>query len=1143
MSARRLELAEAVAGRRRWLAMVSTVLLSSAPLVVPAHLAYSSATVEFSLSDPQVVVSDVNDASVKTESFDALSAGALSASGSLAVGTFTTDGATVSAPSSGSTDWGGTGTNYLIVGSSKTLEITLAEPSRYVGFFWGGGDPENEVELYGDVDGSDVLLGTFTTDTIEKLVGREGGDYWVECIQSVIQANRCGNANYAYVNLQLIDSNATFTKIKFIQGSSGGFEIDNLTTSTAQVNLGKGTQEITWTPTTTSLTLADSGLILDATLTTGNGTLAYEVVSAGTTGCTISGSTLTFSSPGSCEIRPTATSTLEFNAKTDAATVTFSIAQGTFAITSPSSRVGVTSSSFTDVCDSSCQVSGFAPSDQIRVVVSNSDGTALSGRVRVGSTTGLTQGQPGYQTDATDSDGHQELAFVGTQAQVNAALATLQYRAPAAGGDETVGISATLSGAAYFAGTGNYYEYVSGTLTWTQAKAAAATRTFNGFTGYLATITSEEENVFVVEKTGGAAAWIGGSDEYTEINTATGGTLSNQTASEGEWYWVTGPEAGTKFWDNNLAERRISDGNDGFLYQNWDNSVNGAGGSEPSNSLSSEHFVQLLVGGTGLWNDLPNSPTTGLGYVVEYGGVTGQTVLKEAFTSVVVGAPTAPDRVTGLSVTAGNGQLILSWTAPDTGGSDITDYVIEQLDPDTSTWNVIIDGLSPATTRTIFGLTNGTEYSFRVAAVNDIGTGDASESASGTPVAPPPASNPSRPRPQQDNSVTSPNTTTGGTSPVLPPSRTTPTPGTPPAPLAGPLPGATGGNGTVLNQPAALVGGREVPVSTQVVGQNQVNLQTGTANFGLQVPNGQGSVSSGPNGSTELGVQSGGSTSFSGSGLFPGSTVQIFMPLGGHQSREIGQLPVDQTGSFQGDAVFGSGPGEQPLPIGRQVLQIASVNEAGERVIVEMAINIAQPAPTPQTLLDDGTIPEMGPGQSFATQAGVPVNVTLTVSPGTGQTTIEGDGWGFIVNLNEDGSSVEETPDGGAMMSLVRGGTATISGNGFMPLSRADIWLFSDPTLLTTVDIDENGEFTGEISVDGRVIPIGDHTLQMQGVGTDGYILAANLGVAVTDPETESATPTAQASSGVLWWVGGILAALLLVVLAWWVLRRRRDVV
>jgi hypothetical protein len=266
------------------------------------------------------------------------------------------------------------------------------------------------------------------------------------------------------------------------------------------------------------------------------------------------------------------------------------------------------------------------------------------------------------------------------------------------------------------------------------------------------------------------------------------------------------------------------------------------------------------------------------------------------------------------------------------------------------------------------------------------------------------------------------------------------------------------------------------------------------------------------------------------------------MPLGANGSREIAQLPVDPSGSFDGDAVFTTRPQDPPLPIGRNTLQIASLNDAGERVIVEMAINIAQPPPAPQTLREDGTIPGMQPGQSLVTHAGERVDVMIRVDQTSGQTLIDGLDWSFQVSVAGEGSFAEETGEGGALMTIVRGATATITGNGFMPLSRADVWLFSDPTLLGTIDIDENGEFTGDVSIDGRVIPVGDHTLQLQGVGVDGFILAANLGVVVTDPVGSTQAATSDASATFLWWIVALIALLVVVAVVWWAIRRRARV-
>jgi len=90
-----------------------------------------------------------------------------------------------------------------------------------------------------------------------------------------------------------------------------------------------------------------------------------------------------------------------------------------------------------------------------------------------------------------------------------------------------------------------------------------------------------------------------------------------------------------------------------------------------------------------------------------------------------------PENVTA---TAGNGQITLSWAAPlSDGGSPITGYSIQ-----VGSGNPI---LLPATqtSTTISGLTNGTQYSITVAAVNALGTGDAA-TVYATPVAPPPPS-------------------------------------------------------------------------------------------------------------------------------------------------------------------------------------------------------------------------------------------------------------------------------------------------------------------------------------------------------------------------------------------------------------------
>ena len=96
---------------------------------------------------------------------------------------------------------------------------------------------------------------------------------------------------------------------------------------------------------------------------------------------------------------------------------------------------------------------------------------------------------------------------------------------------------------------------------------------------------------------------------------------------------------------------------------------------------------------------------------------------------------TVPGAITNLSATPGNAQATLTWTAPSNGGSAITRYDYRYSTNNGSTWSSWIEFSGLTTTRTMTSMTNGTTYVFQVRAVNSIGAGNASNSASVTPTA------------------------------------------------------------------------------------------------------------------------------------------------------------------------------------------------------------------------------------------------------------------------------------------------------------------------------------------------------------------------------------------------------------------------
>ena len=244
--------------------------------------------------------------------------------------------------------------------------------------------------------------------------------------------------------------------------------------------------------------------------------------------------------------------------------------------------------------------------------------------------------------------------------------------------------------------TEHYYEYVAGTTTWTNAYTVSSAKSYFGRAGYLATILSEAENNFIW-KLMSSDAWFGASDDYGYINTAKGSTVyANQSASEGKWHWVTGPEKGQNFSNGNTPSTTLVSG----MYHKW-------AAGEPNGT--NEAFGQFYSSNNGQWNDLANSNLGG--YICEYGDMPG-----DLTSSVTI-------FTRELTVGSGSSGTISGGDVNVCSGSNSTTLTLNNMTGSVVRWESSFDnfftaGTTISSTSSSITLTNITKTTYYRAIVN-----------------------------------------------------------------------------------------------------------------------------------------------------------------------------------------------------------------------------------------------------------------------------------------------------------------------------------------------------------------------------------------------------------------------------------------
>ena len=237
----------------------------------------------------------------------------------------------------------------------------------------------------------------------------------------------------------------------------------------------------------------------------------------------------------------------------------------------------------------------------------------------------------------------------------NAALAAFTAAALVVAGRP--GDALAVDGAMFDPATGHWYAYVDAGApsNWNTCAAAAAAEG-----GYLATITSAEEQTWVFDNLGVAgrpAAWLGATD----------------TVTEGTWEWASGET---------------------WTFSNW-------AAGEPSDAAGTENWLAMASDGT--WSDEPGTQSM-WGYIVEWDADPNPQ------------PPTAPTNL--VAVYAQGAGATLTWNDTSAGEHG---FAVERIAAGQS-WSVRSTTDADVTKWTDFSLVPTTTYTYRVAAFGPGGT-------------------------------------------------------------------------------------------------------------------------------------------------------------------------------------------------------------------------------------------------------------------------------------------------------------------------------------------------------------------------------------------------------------------------------------
>ena len=507
--------------------------------------------------------------------------------------------------------------------------------------------------------------------------------------------------------------------------------------------------------------------------------------------------------------------------------------------------------------------------------------------------------------------------------------------------------------------------------------------------------------------------------------------------------------------------------------------------------LEGDYGTLYVQGSTGAYrlvadDDAINAETAGGSDVFTITASSGALVATNTFTATVNVPASVTSAPVATATEPGNGEVELTWDAPEwSGGSAISGYRIEQSTDGTTWTDAVANTGSVATSASVSGLTNGTQYSFRISAINATGTSVASNTITGTP----------------------------GTVPLAP-SITSLEDGPDGLELVFAAPTDDGGypidgyqvstdGGVTWSETQDLTPGEVVVLDGLVKGQaHEVQVRAvNAAGIGPDSAGVAGTHITDPGAPAITGVKVG-NRKLELSFTPPADSGGL--PILGYQYSIDGGTTWSETTDLTSPfSVFGL-ENDVTYPLALRAVTAEGVSPAGTNSGTPGVVPV-----TPDIDPEQFTVPQ-GEGEILSNEQPLTVEVEATEDEVTVRAS---DGFAIgIAALGEDKDAL--SPHSSGYLLLEENGWVRVNGEGFAPNSLADVWMFSTPTFIGEVTVGDDGTFSQLLALP-EGIKAGAHTLQLNGLSTEGDNRTASVGVVVLANSTTDVEPAELAYTGV----------------------------